>query len=424
MRLFRDIGRFFDFRRASRRRAKAQKKAGIPFRSFSFFAAKPRRTTARRIAKASSYAGRLSVPRLASPKVHLTPVFRRRVTNEVPPAGKVRIKKSIFLHPRPDGVPDILDAIQELGGIAAPSQSRFADKGDYDGYRESFQGAARLLTRRTGGMRPDELTEALSNPESGIGQTWRLESTSDLYDAVQSAVQSREKAKRQFRQELEDENFRESALTPKKRQLACRRPLRTDQLSVGDTFRIRREPCKVTDLDPDTEELAVKCGDRYRYQRLPPATEFYPDKCKVEKSAKPNPAGDLFAEPESVIQQRLRLDREAVAREKAGQRSEMLERAGRRLVGRSVDTTGDLFHPTAGSAPLFALKRKNPVRLCRKCKTVRLFAQRTGRHWTIRTAAKGGLVIARRLTETQVRNWGRSHGYKSINHQPSTINRS
>jgi hypothetical protein len=91
------------------------------------------------------------------------------------------------VEPREDGVFDVLDAIQELGGIAAPSQSKFAGEGDYDGYDEAFAyGAARLLRRTAGGLRPDELRDALAN-----NYGFKLESVSDLYEAVSRAAEAR-----------------------------------------------------------------------------------------------------------------------------------------------------------------------------------------------------------------------------------------
>ncbi len=90
------------------------------------------------------------------------------------------VRKSFFLRPRADGVPDILDAIQFLGGIRSPTASKFAGQGDYDGFREAFTGPARVLIRRSGGMRPDELVQALTDEAAGAGQTFRLENGGNM----------------------------------------------------------------------------------------------------------------------------------------------------------------------------------------------------------------------------------------------------
>lgn len=48
----------------------------------------------------------------------------------------------------------------------------------------------------------------------------------------------------------------------------------------------------------------------------------------------------------------------------------------------------------------------------RKARNSRIYATRSGRRWTIRTAPKGGLVVARGLSQTEVRAWCRKRGYK------------
>lgn len=282
-------------------------------------------------------------------------MIRRRSATPLP-QPEAKIRKSFYLRPRRDGVPDILDAIQELGGIAAPSQSRHASKGDYDGFREAFSGLARLLIRSSGGLQPDVLLEALTNPRSGVGQVFRLETTSDLYDAVAEAVKGRASDKRQAERDKLDVEFFERTLAKH----VCH--LNTQQLKVGDRFRVKRDKCAVTDLDPDTFEVQVECSPRFGRQRLPDNAPFNPNGCRIE--AKENPINrpkrnpdDFFDKPESVEDQRRRMDRERATREKAAQRETLRERASRRLVGRSVDTTGDLLDTTAGDAPLFALRK-------------------------------------------------------------------
>lgn len=416
----------------------------------------------------------------------------------VAPAAIVRRRPAFYLRPRPDGVPDILDAIQDIGGIASPAQSRFADRGDYDGFKESVRGPARVLVRSRGGMRPDELAEALGNPETGAGQIWRLESTSDLWDAIDKAVAAREAARGQFKRLMQDEVFQAAALGGKRS--GCRQPRDTAELKPGDRFTVRRDPCTVRRRD-ESGEVSVKCETRFGTQRLPPAGPFYPDKCQVEKAPAPNPAG-FFDEIETPAQQKARLEREALKRKQA---EEIAERSARRLVGRGVDTTGDMFDPLAGDAPLFSLKKRNPVntperfiditdfegdqwrvrerdnwggyfdaynqyfgwqpynwgqvhlnfpakeikrvrdffasvghppppfrlknpvkitardnypvalRKCRRCKTRRIYAKRTGNGWQVRTGAAGGFTLARKLSTQQLRQWAKAHGYKIRN---------
>ncbi len=306
----------------------------------------------------------------------------------------------MFLRPR-HGVPDILDAIQDLGGIASPSQSRHADKGDFDGFAEALTGPARLLIRRRGGLMPDQLVNALTSQDISTGQTFRLESTSDLYDAIAAAVTSRAADKKQAERDRLDLEFYEAALTNKTRVAGCAAPIPAGQLKVGDKFRVKRDQCHVHDLDPDTSDIDVRCSPRFGRQKVPDGSSVFPDHCRVESE---NPIhkrrvnADLFGAPESVAEQKQRLAAEESRRLKAEQREELRRRSGARLSGRSVDTTGDLFDPTEGNAPLFAVRRRNP-----------LFAKQAGRKIVLR---RGGLTLREFDNRRQLREWSQRHRYR------------
>lgn len=100
--------------------------------------------------------------------------------------------RRITVPQREDGVPDILDDIQRLGGIKPPRAN--TAQGEYDGYLEAFgTGAARLL--RGGTERPDILVQALQQ------QGYRITSPDELYEAVRGAVRSREALTRTMREE-------------------------------------------------------------------------------------------------------------------------------------------------------------------------------------------------------------------------------
>lgn len=120
-----------------------------------------------------------------------------RPTADASPPSSSRRKAT--LGPRPDGIPDLLDAIQQLGGIRAPGSQ--AGTAEYDGYAAAFnQGPAAVL--RGGTNRPDLLLQALE--EYG----YRFESPDQMYDAVQragaarTAAQQQAKAERTLRPEM------------------------------------------------------------------------------------------------------------------------------------------------------------------------------------------------------------------------------
>ncbi len=296
-------------------------------------------------------------------------------------------------------MPDILDTIQDLGGIASPSQSRYAGKGDFDGFSESVTGPARLLIRRRGGLMPDLLVHALTDAAVSTGQTWRLESTSDLYDAIAAAVESRAADKKQAARDLADQEFYEAALTNKPRRGGCSSPIQSGQLKVGDKFRVKRDQCTVHDLDPDTSDIDVRCSPKFGRQKIPDSTPVFPDDCRVESSNPRRRNPDLFSSPESVAEQIARLALEEAQRLKSEQREQLRSRAAARLTARAVDTTGDLFDPTEGNAPLFATRRKNPV----------IFAKHVGRKIVLR---RGGLTLAELRNSRSLNQWARQHGYR------------
>lgn len=87
------------------------------------------------------------------------------------------------LQPRPDGIPDVLDTIEELGGIKAPGTQKGA--GEYDAYESAFgTGPARAL--RGGTQRPDVLLQQVN------GAGWNFENVDQMYDAVLRASSQRE----------------------------------------------------------------------------------------------------------------------------------------------------------------------------------------------------------------------------------------
>lgn len=202
-------------------------------------------------------------------------------------------------YPRGDGVPDVLDAIHELGGIASPSQTKHAKKGDYDGFVESFQGVAGRLQRKQGGNMPDDLRDQLFN------YGYNFESTSEMYDAIAKAVAERKGAAKQNSaekkavEELEQQvdGFEDIALRNKGRSAADKKqtkPVSAGGLSVGDEFTLKGEKVTVTEYDPDTDVYTVEDGRTFGRQQLHADTEFFPDKGSL-KQAKPDPESETVA---------------------------------------------------------------------------------------------------------------------------------
>jgi hypothetical protein len=202
----------------------------------------------------------------------------------------------------PSGQNDILDDINDMGGIATPSQTRFASKCDYDGYNEAFGGGmAKRLRRSEGGIPPDKIVQGLQKLE---GKSYgKIQSTSDLYDAVQKAVKERQgvegvAGREQKVVEIESkqaEEFGNEALNPANKAAPVNAG---DKLGVGSTFALRGEKFKVTEFDPDSDTFIVEDGQRFGRQYLSADETFYPDPGSVSKK----PEGDFDTGDEGGLQ--------------------------------------------------------------------------------------------------------------------------
>ena len=189
-------------------------------------------------------------------------------------------KPSFFIHPRPDGVPDILDAIQDLGGIAPPGDSA---GGEYDGYPEAYRGAARLLFKSAAYHRPDTIIHELHNMDavgSEEGTSWqKIQTPDDLWNAIKSATAEREKIRAGGGgYEAQADRFWSAVSKPENR--AGFEKINADQLQVGQQFRLKapgaaHDLLTVAHLDPDTGEVTVKDGPKFGAQDLPPGAEIY-----------------------------------------------------------------------------------------------------------------------------------------------------
>lgn len=78
----------------------------------------------------------------------------------------------------------------------------------------------------------------------------------------------------------------------------------------------------------------------------------------------------------------------------------------------------EMFRDIATSTPAFRRfllpdrPAHNPTRRRRRGAIPRIFARRSGQRWTISTARRGGLILAKGLTRSALAAWGRSHGYQ------------
>jgi hypothetical protein len=287
----------------------------------------------------------------AAPATRIQPVPAEEMPAPATAKPKERLSRGSFAVPRRrDGIRDVLDAIQDLGGVRPPSTSNYKG-GEYDGFREAFHGLARFLVSKDAAHRPDTLLGELATED------FRFETADDLYNAIDSAVRQREKLRNELTPEEKMTEFADAALSnEKKKKVQGNQRVDSDQLLVGDRFQVNGEWVEVTAIDPDTGEVTVHDGDKYGRQEIPPGAWVHPDKgswtpAQGRYSLRGRPEadegqGDLFGgDPK----------KDAAEIERQKQKDEAAKRQGDRLTG-DTGTLGqaDMF---GGGDDLWAIRR-------------------------------------------------------------------
>jgi hypothetical protein len=129
--------------------------------------------------------------------------------------------------------------------------------------------------------------------------------------------------------------------------------INVDQLNVGQKFYLKapgvsHAELTVIHVNPDTGDVQVKDGTTFGHQDLPAGAEIYIKKWSLVKGAKPKfAAGDFsFDQPESIADQKARLQRQAkerLAAAKLAEQKAFVARGGDRLTGSDLDTTKEMF---------------------------------------------------------------------------------
>lgn len=201
----------------------------------------------------------------------------------------------------PDGRPDILNAIQDYGGIPAPRKGQRG--GEYNGFRDAFRGVARFLVNTTtpgsqygaGGIDtwlsnfytsgegmefapPGVISRDEDSPDPGAVQA-EIDSQSfqEFFDRVSAAVQRRTDQATEIGTTAARERFANAALGNEKRlkRRTADNPTRAGSLAVGDQFEIDGEQFVVLEVDPATGDVFVQDGILWEFG---PNDYFYPDK--------------------------------------------------------------------------------------------------------------------------------------------------
>jgi hypothetical protein len=201
-----------------------------------------------------------------------------------PPSGG---KNPFWLRSRSDGVPDILDSIQELGGIRPPGPNA---GGEYDGFREAMTGPARMLIRKGAAHAPDTIIGELQ--AIGAPGANRIQTTDDLWEQISAAVKSRDGLRKteigQRAEAKQISEFQRRAVQgdrPKKEAGTYAR-VPVGSMLEGDTFKVQNHSFTVRhlDFDPDGNLISVevKDGPKFGVQRLDGNEFIHVDKGSFE----------------------------------------------------------------------------------------------------------------------------------------------
>lgn len=189
---------------------------------------------------------------------------------------------------RADGVPDILNAIQDAaGGIRPPSKVSGAG-GEYDGWDEIMsKGAARLL--RGGGPDIDELPNIL-RPYG-----YNFDKGDEVLDAIRRATADRERIRVEMRHRIYEDKVQD-ALTENLGRAGpqqTNRAVAVQDLTVGDKFKVKGEDFEVRAIDPDSGEITVQDGTRLN---LPADQVVFVDRGVIEAAPYRGDPADPFGQ--------------------------------------------------------------------------------------------------------------------------------
>ena len=193
------------------------------------------------------------------------------------------------LAPRKDGVPDILDAIQELGGIRPPGESV---GGEYDGYKEAMVGPARLLRNQNARHTPDTIIHELQDLGDGTNFK-RIQTPDHLWAAIKAAVNERraygERAKAENNTLRADARQQASFDRHANRSGRGKEPLVSDSLNEGDTFELHGAKFTVKELHFDANNevshVVLKDGPEFGTRTVPAGFTLHVDKGTVQPAA-------------------------------------------------------------------------------------------------------------------------------------------
>lgn len=180
-----------------------------------------------------------------------------------------------------DGHEDILNAIQDLGGIKHPDNVDNPG-GEYDGFPGMMEagGLPRSLVRRDGGgSTPDQLVGELA--DRGVS----VRDADHMFSEIDKARTGRAAKRKDAKRDNYIARFENAFLGDAAKLERGGKSITVDDLRVGDTFSVNKEKFTVKKVDENgfvTVEDGVK-------RTLEPGTRVFPDKGKIKRGGKKVP---------------------------------------------------------------------------------------------------------------------------------------
>jgi hypothetical protein len=263
----------------------------------------------------------------------------------------------------------LIQEIANQGGLASKStvQKRWspekwrASKGEWDD-APALAHPTHNQIYKPNGLMPNEMASALVEahllpPGSSETEMWKA-----IGDISKSSNRLRQQDTAQRQQQAtaakQEEAFDQDARQPH----AGTELIPADSLKVGDVVEVNGEKMKVIDIDPDTFDATLEDHSKYGIQQVKEGEILYGqlDAAPEEENhfpgdEKPQANPLALEKPESVEEQRTRMEAAQKKRDEAKAKADMIEKAKAPLKGDAGDMTADMFG--GGETPLFNERR-------------------------------------------------------------------
>lgn len=198
------------------------------------------------------------------------------------------------------GETDLLNAIQDLGGIKHPKNVTQKVGGEYDGFKDAMSnGLPRMLVRRDGGgSTPDQILGELAD------NGYKFNTPDELFSAISKATDERKVMRKAVGVQSYISRFEQAFLgnAQQKPWLKAGQPISIDELHAGEEFEVNGEKFTVQGID-ENGYVTVKDGIT---RKIAPGTNVYPDKGTLKKVSRdipdfapPSDSGELFPTEET-----------------------------------------------------------------------------------------------------------------------------